>query len=731
MITVTGYYDTGYDIINIPDTPALLRNAAKRTKTFPALDVLNKRFLSTVKIKIDPYAGEKDIDGIDFIELRDEGDNSGVIYYVNTYSLTSKDVAVLSIVQDSFLTAGGVVGVSGQMFVKRMHVKPNEDRFGRFCDDDELLCPNEPLQLVYGGDTTDITDTSTGTSILMGRHFPKYGMFFDMTHSEPQTVLQSTVDLKYPQTLGSPVDLNIYNVLNTHTSYATIGDNAVDALYDPPRAGTAFINIATPTYKYNRQSNKVTKTGDMTDFSTSYKHKIEGVAYNIADSQTPEALNTLRAIGMEGAVIASYLLHLGEGTVNETIEPGIHIYNVWGANYIMTTSGVLTNGQRAIKNSQCYDYDYRAQYVHNMRVLYGKYRKYVICSPATGSVAEAMPEELTNRSFKTGEGQGELAVGWSDAPYLIYLTDPRPTGRPYYNFIKMGLKGDRDGTGEEYINGLDGAIAGGQWPEVPLVFTGMAGEFQARVGYQLSASYADYLASPERTYRNMVSGAQMQMYNSIDEAWNNIGGKIATNAGMAAAGGLIAGAGNPAGAAIGAAGGAISTTLNAANAQAAAANTYNNRLENANYDMLVGASGNYNDAMNGNITANNLIERSRAREYERAQFELSTKYQVPRANFMATESMRDFCHNALFYARYTPTVKDMQRMDKILDYFGYKVNGIYTTSDIYDNRNNFVYVEGTFNEINIPEGISGKKDIMQDINAQFANGLRIWHTRRT
>lgn len=721
MFTATGYYDTGFDIINIPATQSILRSAASGTKTFPALDILNKRFLSQIKVKINPTLGEKDIDGVDYIELKEDGDLSGIFYYVSSYFLTSKDVAVLNVVQDSFLTAGGIDGVSGQMFVKRMHVKPNEDRFGVFCEDDELLCPNEPLQLVYYGDETSIVDTSTGTSILLGKHFPKYGLFFDMSKGEQQTVIQSTVDLKYPPA-GGPVNLNITNVLNSHTSYATLGSEVADALYEPPKAGTAFIRMPPPTLKFNTANNQVTITGDMGSSTSDYTY--EGVAYTVADRQTPEALDTLRAIGMEAAVLASYNLSVGEGYISENETPSGIFYSVSGYSRVMTTSGVLVTGSRYIPNSQCYDYDFRAQYVHNMRVLYGKFRKYVICSPATGSMAEALPEELTNRNFKTGEGQGELAVGWSDAPYLFYCSDPRPTGRPYFNFVKMGLHQ----TENVFLNGLDGAIAGGQWPEVPIVFTGMSGEFQARVGYELSASYSDYLASPERTYRNMVAGAQMERHSAIEGAYANFGMNAAQNA---ITGGVAGAAFGPYGAAAGAAGGIAKASMDTMFAEGRANVAYQTRLESANYDMLRGASGNYNEALNGNITANNLIERQRARDYERAQFELSTKYQVPRANFMATESMRDICHNAVFYARYTPTIRDMQRMDKILDQFGYKVNGIYTTDDVYNNRTDFVYVEGTFNEITVPNGISGKKDIMQDINSQFSNGVRIWHHART
>ena len=184
-------------------------------------------------------------------------------------------------------------------------------------------------------------------------------------------------------------------------------------------------------------------------------------------------------------------------------------------------------------------------------------------------------------------------------------------------------------------------------------------------------------------------------------------------------------AGGPGGAVVGAVGGTVSATFNAMNAEASAANTYQNRLQNANYDMLRGASGNYNEAMLGNVTANNLVERARAREYERAQFELSTAYQVPRANFMATDTMRDATNNCIFYARYTPTVKDLQRMDRILDAYGYKVNDF----GYGFGRSRYCYIEGSIEYNGAVANIVGGKDMLAEINAQLANGVRVWKVK--
>ena len=66
-------------------------------------------------------------------------------------------------------------------------------------------------------------------------------------------------------------------------------------------------------------------------------------------------------------------------------------------------------------------------------------------------------------------------------------------------------------------------------------------------------------------------------------------------------------------------------------------------------------------------------------------------------------------------------------MDAILDAYGYKRNEEKASSQLYGVRPNFVYIEGSFSKMQIPEGVVGKKEIMQDINSQFANGIRIWH----
>lgn len=750
MFTATGYYDTGFDIINVPDTQSLLRNCARTYQTFPALDILNKRFLSSIKIKINPALGEKDLDGLDYIELKEDGDQSGIFYYVTSYSLTSRDVAVLNVVQDSFLTAGGTQGVNGAIVVKRSHIAKADDYFGAYCEDDELLCPNEPLLMVYGGATTNIKDSD---NVKMGEHRPAIGQFFCFgtdtsggTAFSPNTVVCSTVGFNW---LDGPV--NRHDILDGTHMYkfdtaedGTWGTETVSIVTDGahvypeiPKAAGADVYLTDPYVKINRSSENV--SWDATQWPPYKGIGYDGIEYHNLDQYSAESLAALRMVGMEDAIISCYRLNPGEGKcTNGSIGASPSKSRLQGQEWLLKTNDRNNNGgDYRIAGSSYYDYDYLGNLysaneggqVHNERILYGKFRKYVISSPATGSTAEALPEELTAKRFKTGWNStaGASNVGWQDAPTIAYFSDPRPTGRPYYNFVKIGQRVSiyEQSVTQFYMSLTEGAIAGGQWPEVPIVFTGMAGEFQARVGYELSASYSDYLASPERTYRNLVSGSQMANYQTKNNALESMGLNALKSAGMGAAGGFVTG-GAP-GAVVGALGGVVTTDINTSMAVRNADISYNVQLDAANRDMLLGASGNYNEALQGNVTANAQIERMRARDYERAQFELSTMYQVPRAKFMATESMRDFTENCLFYARYTPTVNDLKRMDAILDAYGYKRNEEKDTTQLYAVRPNFVYIEGSFSKMQIPDGIVGKKDIMQDINAQFANGIRIWH----
>ena len=766
MFKVKGYFDTGFDIINVPDSVSLLAKCAREIKEYPVLDILQRWFLTSVAIRVAPV--ENAVAGLDYIEIinEDEVNVYNPFYYVTGYSFTSKDTVTLNIVQDSLLTLGGASrALSGcSIMAKRAHVKKSDDKFGAFCEDDELITPNEQLQMVHAGSTVGSLVGGGGGGVPLDASAMKsngnLGLFFISptdVEGTSQTVFVTTAGLSLNNTpenyLNPDLDTNIEYGGKYYVGTAE-GAAEVTGKYPivPPARGA---KVTLPHVCFNRNMQPADETNTIYYAGVEYN----STNYDSTSGDEPPytyhtamgALQALRSLGMENALIASYRLGLQEGKL--TNEVGKLPNGVTGKSFFMITNGGHSgsniaaetgNPQRWMPGSEPYDYDYIPGNVEikNKRVLYGQFRSYFIASPATGSSLSAKPEELT----KIGKG----------APYLFYFSDPRPTGRPYYNFIKFGLDSS------PVFNLAEGAIAGGQWPEVPVVFTGMSGEFQARVGYNLSASYQDYLASPERTYRNAVSGAQRDFDTSMKTWAESIPMSIASDGIGVLMGMGNAYAGQSASNAIAELNGTktqrmspeTSADLSAMSGASGMAGSFMGTLSagynsfNSYHNNMAALAEDYNEAVAaGSIgdsmslasaawssrTANAMFERSMAKNYERAQFELSTRYSVPRINFMSTDSMRDITRNALYYARYTPTAKDMKRMDKILDAFGYKVNAIV---EGVGRRKNFDYIEGSIEKTSINTvswynqwaGYAvGKKEILMDINGQLSAGLRIWH----
>ncbi len=748
MIVAVAYLRTGFDIINVPADPALLRSCASNTLQFPALDILNKRFLSSVRVKVDPAMYDESwIEQIDYIELKEENSNvDGIFYYVNSYSYTSRDVVQFSLVQDSILSCGGIK-IIRTIYAKRAHIAKEADTFGSFDADDELLMPKEPLQLVHSGSTANI---GSGLSVV-GHHDGRTGLFFNfdeagssMPGEAQETVVLSTVGLAYEGTdqyMDYSAGLNTWGTWGV-TDYSESAAGKDTRWPKLPKARGAKVHMPNVMRYVNNMAAVPPGTNEgILDYS-GVEYNILGVA-NYHDSR--EAVNVLRSLGVEDSIIACYRLRKGEGTLIHEGESGVLPNNLYGNDYLYYTNGwsggeggLSSDSSRVMDHSQAYDYDFvpnqangtsPAHVFNNLRVLYGEFRKYVISSPATGSSLEAKPEELTGRHFSFS-GNYASDGGKNGSPYIYCFTDPRPTGRPYFNFVRFGQKQKTIGNQNAVVNLAEGAIAGGQWPEVPLVFTGMSGEWTARVGYNLDASYRDYLASPDKTYRDMVNGAtleELNAYNTVGAGAGVISSALQGGISGASVGGAVGAAG---GAVMGAAGSAISSAMQVGTANA----YYNQRLENAAIDVMRGYSSGQAlvDAANaGNTAANRALERQYAASYEKAKFELSTAYTVPKAKFMGTDSMRDITENCAFYARYTPTYNDLVRMDNILQAFGYKVDML--MNNPIDNRTNFVYMEGSvekFNDFirvgnnNIPKVI--RKDMMLDINNQLANGIRVW-----
>lgn len=174
MWNIRLYYETGFNAVNIPDSPALLETMTYAD--FPALDILQGEHLVSVNIK----ATRTQVKNADYMRLTDGTDT--FYYIVNDFMMTSVDVATLDIALDYFTTHGGVTGLSFlDGIVERHHVAIADDVYGAYTEDDPMLVPSKELT------------------------FDKEDLFTDMTAGgevDSVRILESTLDL-YEMGLGT------------------------------------------------------------------------------------------------------------------------------------------------------------------------------------------------------------------------------------------------------------------------------------------------------------------------------------------------------------------------------------------------------------------------------------------------------------------------------------------------------------------------------------------------
>lgn len=162
MYTVTVYLNTRFNPVNLPYDPSVLAAAAEETLNLPSIDINQNYFLSSISVSGAKVAGSF-FEKIKYADYARVGD---FYYFVTSITMTSPDVALLGLVPDYFTSARAVGALHSLGGVtKRWRVPESMDTFGAFTEDDELLMPQEPLQLVtnnmiysYAPTTSAISD---------------------------------------------------------------------------------------------------------------------------------------------------------------------------------------------------------------------------------------------------------------------------------------------------------------------------------------------------------------------------------------------------------------------------------------------------------------------------------------------------------------------------------------------------------------------------------------------
>lgn len=329
MWNIRLYYETGFNAVNIPDSPALLETM--KHSDFPGLDILQGEHLSYVNVK----ATRAQVKNADYMRLTDGTDT--FYYIVEDFTMTSTDVAMLSIVMDYFTTHGGVTGIKFlDGVVERHHVSVEDDKYGAYTEDDPMLVPSKELE------------------------FDEVSLFTDMVTegtTKSHIILETTLDMKEIATNANAINYNTAGgdsvtvpLVNATTKVSAVNVH-VDA-YDPSALTKEFI---TPKTVYCDADNKNVIAG----------------------------IGRARSLGVEDGILNSYIIPDAAVVTYDNGKDG---------------DGNITSltGAHKFENT---DLDFEYATVNNKRVLYGSLNSFMLVSPANGNSVTFKPEDIAYNSF--------------------------------------------------------------------------------------------------------------------------------------------------------------------------------------------------------------------------------------------------------------------------------------------------------------------------------------------
>ena len=150
VYSIKGYFNTGFNSVNIPDSPAVLATAS--SKTFASNWLLQNKDLTAVRLN----ATWEEVQNIDYVAIGNS------YYYVKGITMLTEVCAELSLVLDGLTTAGGVnaVGITGG-WCKRSHTG-NDALFDNNIP--EPWQPSEPLEIV--GLKKHVESTGSGWTLV-------------------------------------------------------------------------------------------------------------------------------------------------------------------------------------------------------------------------------------------------------------------------------------------------------------------------------------------------------------------------------------------------------------------------------------------------------------------------------------------------------------------------------------------------------------------------------------
>lgn len=561
--TVRLYFETGFNSINIPDSPALLNgNEATIPPTtefsyldFPSLDINQERFLPMVRIR----ASWDVIKNADYCRI-------GMwFYFVNGIRMSSGDVAELTLTPDFITSAGGV----------------------------------SQLQILDG--VTDRVHITNDTYGLYGEEDPYMNPAYDMDVSS------------YTYQVGASGHTFVETTFNLDTMGLQHDNNTTPAL---TAEGTKDGETYRVTYPM------VTMLGGRTNYSLSIGGSSHGLmsvqgqgVYELGSNALSDTIRAgiaqARSLGSEDAVSGQYFI------------PSMFIDGPQLGDDGYFQSGLV--GQSGVLNPGSPNFIYGS--ARNNRVFYGSQTPYTLAS-ASGDTITAKAEEVY------GSGM--------TSPAIMFLADPRRTGKPYYRFTVM----QGTSAANTPLDFFRNCVAGQQWQSVPLVMTEKSGGLLDQINHQASISRRD-LAESQRYQSYLDESAVAKLSNGIGIVGDTLRGNIGGAFGRAAQAGM------------------------------------GDYLRDQNYERYLQSSA---------------LDRA----IEEQQFGISQNVHTPTIAFPADPALfAEVTRNGFALYRAVYKSQDISRIDKILTAYGYKHTKMLEPTD-FTNRRDFNYVRASISVGNIP-----------------------------
>lgn len=338
------FYNTGFDSVNIPDSPKLLEQY--EYKDFPTLDILQDRELNNIRID----ATYELIKGADYVQI------GNTYYIINGYTMLNTNTVQLSLIVDYITSNGGIEAMEVESgWVNRTHIAKEDDLLFNYVLE-EPFSPNDPLEL------SDIIPIK------------------EVKNSNEWTILQSTIQLEdlgrnYGETEGLEA---LWFKANRETT--DIDSNTV-IIPKLPYAGDDYTE--TGITSYNNDVGEVLKT-----FTPGTLYFVSKGA-NRETTDLNNGMTVTRSAGVESAILNQYIIPEAYIDKENTVFLG---------NQDKLYSRLVTFVSKNEKISiGALPFEYNLN-VKNKKVFSGKYNQYVLCSNVSGNKITVFPEDIRGGS---------------------------------------------------------------------------------------------------------------------------------------------------------------------------------------------------------------------------------------------------------------------------------------------------------------------------------------------